>query len=554
MEKAHRMATLGLMALSATAAAATTGNTAEPVVRAPAGEIRGTLADGQQVFKGIPYALPPIGERRWRPPVEVPEWHGARDATHFGPACQQPAAPPGSIYAETYPTLSEDCLSLNIWVPTGSRHAPVFVWIHGGNLIRGSSQQAIFDGTHLARRGIVVVTINYRLGVFGYFAHPELSAESPDGVSGNYGLLDQIAALQWVKRNIAAFGGDAANVTIAGESAGGLAILHLLASPRARGLYAKAIVQSASLMNIPELKSARFGLPSGEAIGDHLAQVAGVKNIAELRALDSASLTTLATQAHFAPTAIVDGNVLPRQLVDTFDRGEQAHVPLMTGFTSGEIRTMRTVLNPAPPKGADYDPAKYEADIRKNYAELADSFLKYYPATDIEESILAATRDGFFAWTSQRLVRNQAALGLPTYLYYFDHGYPAADEAGRHAFHASEVPYMFGTIERITALWPRIPDTSVERDLSAAMVDYWASFARSGVPSARNQPAWPSHNQHAAYMIFAGEPRVATDLMPGQYRLHDEVVCRRRAAGTVPWNWNIGVTAPILPPAQETCR
>ena len=530
--------------------AATTGT----IVRTPAGALRATLVAGQRIFKGIPYALPPVGERRWKPPAEVPVWDDERDATHFGPACQQPSAPPGSIYAETYPAMSEDCLSLNIWAPVASNNAPVFVWIHGGNLIRGSSQQAMFDGANLAERGIVVVTINYRLGVFGYFAHRELSAESPEGVSGNYGLLDQIAALHWVKRNIAAFGGNAANVTIAGESAGGLAILHLLASPRAHGLYAKAIVQSASLMNIPALKRAEFGLPSGEAVGDHFVAAAGAKSVADLRALDSNSITMLAQQARFASTAVVDGRVLPRQLVETFERGEQAHVPLMTGFTSGEIRTMRTVLNPPPPDGAQYNAKQYEAAIRKNYGELADAFLRYYPSTEIEQSILAAVRDGFFTWTSQRLVRNQAALGLPTYLYYFDHGYPAADDAGIHAFHASEVPYMFGTIDRTTALWPKIPDTQAERDLSAAMVDYWASFARSGVPSARNQPDWPSHNKHAAYMIFAGEPRVAADLMPGQYLLHEEVVCRRRAAGTVAWNWNIGVSAPLLPPARETCR
>jgi para-nitrobenzyl esterase len=551
MEIANRMAALCLTALSATAASAAT---TDPVVNAPAGAVRGVLIDGQNVFKGIPYALPPIGMQRWKPPVLVPAWSGVKDATQFGPACQQPSAPPGSIYAETYPAMSEDCLSLNIWAPAKSKNAPVFVWIHGGNLIRGSSQQAMFDGANLAKRGIVVVSINYRLGVFGYFAHRELSAESPEGVSGNYGLLDQIAALHWVKQNIAAFGGDAANVTIAGESAGGLAILHLLAAPRAHGLYAQAIVQSASLMNIPDLKQARFGLPSAEALGDHLAATAGAKSIADLRALDSQSITTLAQQARFAATAVVDGRVLPRQLVDTFDRGEQARVPLMTGFTAGEIRTMRTILNPPPPDGSQFSVAQYEAAIRENYGELADTFLKLYPATNIEDSIVSAARDGFFAWTSQRLVRNQAALGLPTYLYYFDHGYPAADEAGIHAFHASEVPYMFGTIDRVTALWPRIPDTSVERDLAEAMVDYWASFTKSGTPSAHNQPAWPAHNKGAAYMLFDGKPRVAANLMPGQYELHEQVVCRRRAAGTIPWNWNVGVTAPALPPAQETCR
>jgi len=542
-----------IAALAALCAGMTATAQAQPVVHAPAGAVRGVETEGQHVFKGIPYALPPVGERRWKPPLVVPAWQGVRDATHFGPACQQPPAPPSSIYAETYPAMSEDCLSLNIWAPAKAKNLPVFVWIHGGNLVRGSSQQAMFDGAALAKRGIIVVSINYRLGLFGYFAHPELSAESPEGISGNYGLLDQIAALEWVKRNIASFGGDSAKVTIAGESAGGLAILHLLASPRAHGLFARAIVQSASLMNIPDLKQMRFGVPSGEALGVHYATAMGAKNLAELRAMDADTITALAVKAGFASTAMVDGKVLPRQLIETFERGEQAHVPVMTGFTSGEIRTMRPIL-PGLPAPGHYDAAQYEAAIRSNYGELADTFLRLYPATDVEEQILAAARDGFFAWTSQRVVRDQMKLGLPAYLYYFDHGYPAADAHGMHAFHASEVPYMFGTIDRVTPLWPAIPATEAERALSDAMVDYWASFAKSGVPAAPGRPAWPSHNERAAYMIFAGKPQVAVDLMPEQYALHEQVVCRRRAAGTIPWNWNMGVTSPALPPAQEECK
>ncbi|MFV3078036.1 carboxylesterase/lipase family protein [Niveispirillum fermenti] len=526
---------------------------AQPVVKAPAGIVRGIEADGQQMFKGIAYALPPVGERRWQPPQPVPTWDGVRDATQFGPACQQPGYPAGSIYTETYPAMSEDCLSLNIWTPAKAKNAPVFVWIHGGNLIRGSSSQPMFDGAALAKRGIVVVSINYRLGIFGYFAHRELSAESPEGISGNYGLLDQIAALQWVKNNIASFGGDGANVTIAGESAGGLAILHLLAAPRAHGLFTKAIVQSASLMNLPDLKQARFGLPSAETISDYYATAFGARTLADLRAIDGPTLTALATKARFVSTAIVDGKLLPRQLVETFERGEQARVPVMTGFTSGEIRTMASIL-PGLPDAGQFDAAKYEAAIRANYGELGDRFLSLYPAADMRESILAAARDGFFAWTSQRLVREQAALGQPSYLYYFDHGYPAADDRGMHAFHASEVPYMFGTIDRVTAQWPAIPDTDTERALSDAMIDYWASFARTGVPTARNQPSWPSHGAKAGYMLFAAKPQVAYDLLPAQYALHDQVICRRRAAGNIPWNWNMGLIAPPLPPAQETCK
>lgn len=544
---AHRFAALGLALVGASQAEA------QSIVRAPAGTVRGIETDGQKVFRGIPYALPPVGERRWKPPVALPAWTGVRDATAFGPACQQPPAPPGSIYAEVYPAMSEDCLSLNIWAPAGAKKAPVFVWIHGGNLVRGSSQQAMFDGAQLAKRGVIVVSINYRLGIFGYFAHPGLSAESPEGASGNYGVMDQIAALKWVKANIGAFGGDARNVTIAGESAGGLAILHLLVSPRARGLFGKAIVQSASLMNIPELKTMAHGVPSAEALGEHYAGAIGAKTMADLRAIPGPDLAARAVKAGFASTAIVDGKVITRQLLDTFERGEQARVPLMTGFTAGEISTMKSIL-PGLPEASTFTPESYEAKIRASYGPLADEFLRLYPSDAIGVHLLAAARDGFFAWNSQKLVREQARAGQPAYLYYFDHHMPSSDAAGIHAFHASEVPFMFGTIDRVTPLWPAIPDTPAERRLSDAMVDYWASFARAGAPMASGQPAWPSHNARAAYMHFTDKPEVATDLKPAEYALHDQVFCRRRAAGNLPWNWNVGVIAPPLAPATEACK
>lgn len=534
------------LALTATAASAA------PIARSPAGAVRGVLLDGQHVYRGIPYALPPVGKHRWRPPVAVPAWRGTRDATAFGPACQQPAAPAGSIYAEAYPRMSEDCLSLNVWAPDGARKRPVFVWIHGGSLMRGSSQQALFDGSQMARRGIVMVSINYRLGAFGYLAHPGLSAESPAGVSGNYGLLDQIAALQWVRRNIAAFGGNPRQVTIAGESAGGLAVLHLMASPKARGLFARAIVQSASLASLPELKTTRFGVESAETSGERLAAAGGAATIAELRAIDGPGIVALAQKARFAATAVVDRHLLTRQLIETFERGEQARVPLVTGFTAGEVRTMRSIL-PGLPDPDTLSTAQYAATIRQRYGDLADEFLRLYPGDDIREDILAAARDGLFGWASQRLVREQAAAGRPAWLYFFDHGYPAADAGGMHAFHASEVPYVFGTIDRTSAPWPKIPDTPAERALSDAMVEYWASFTRTGVPSARGQPAWPVHDADAAYMRFADQPRVATRLLTDQYRLHDRTVCRRRAAGTAPWNWNVGLIAPPVPAASQTC-
>jgi para-nitrobenzyl esterase len=510
--------------------------------------VRGAEDGGERIFRGVPYALPPTGERRWKAPAPLPAWRGVRDATAFGPACMQIPYAPGSLYTESYPAMSEDCLTLNVWAPKKAAKAPVFFWIHGGSFVRGSSRESIFDGAKLASRGIVVVSINYRLGLLGFLAHPELSAESPQGISGNYALLDQIAALRWVKRNIGAFGGDPARVTIAGESAGGLSILYLLASPRARGLFSKAIAQSAYFASAPELKTARYGQPSAESAGVRFATAVGAKGIADLRAMDSTAIIAAAVKGGFLPAATVDGRVLTRQMVDTFDRGEQAHVPVMTGFNSGEIRTLRQLLPPLPA-----DAAHYEATVRALYGDRADSFLSYYPAATIEPSLLAAMRDGVFGWTSQRLVRNQSTIGLPAYLYFFDHGYPAAESLGLHGFHESEVPYVFGTIDRTPARWPKVPATSEEAKLSEAMTDYWASFVRTGKPFAVGQPGWQPFNRGGAYMSFTDTAHAATDLMPGQFRLHEQMVCRRHAAGMVQWTWTFGTTAPPSL-VVEACR
>ncbi len=292
-----------------------------PIVNAPAGAVEGQMEGDLRVFKGIPYALPPVGARRWRPPSPMPRWAGVRKATEFGPACFQPQNPGKSIYSWIPVPMSEDCLTLNIWAPTGARNAPVFFWIHGGALTTGSSRDALYDGSKLAERGIVVVSLNFRLGVFGWLAHPELSKESPLGVSGNYALLDLIEGLKWVRHNIGAFGGDPSNVTIAGESSGGLSVMYLMASPPARGLFAKAIAESAYMISTPELKTAAFGSPSAEESGVKLAAALHAPNIAAMRAMDAGTLSLAAPAAGYAPWGTIDGHVLPRQLVDVFDQG-----------------------------------------------------------------------------------------------------------------------------------------------------------------------------------------------------------------------------------------
>lgn len=521
----------------------------DAAVQTPGGEVRGQVVDQIRVFKGIPYAQSAAGAERWKPPVPAPAWNGVKDATAFGPPCFQPKSRPGSIYAEELAEMSEDCLSLNVWTPQKARKLPVFVWIHGGSLTTGASSQTMYDGLKLAKDCIVVVSINYRLGVLGYLAHPELSAESADAISGNYGLLDQIEALRWVKRNIEAFGGDPENVTIAGESAGGLSVMYLMASPAARGLFAKAIAQSAYMITTPELKETRHGVEAAETVGQRLTATLGAKNIADLRAMDAAALTASAALAGYVPFGAVDGRVFPRQLVDVFDRGEQAPVPLLAGFNSGEIRSLR-FLAPPPPA----DAAAYDAIVRNRYADLADEFLKFYPSADMAESILATTRDAMYGWTAQRLVEKQSALGQQAFLYFFDHGYEATDTAGLHGFHAGELPYVFGTADRTTPLWPKIPATATEAELSQAMVDYWSSFARSGAPKAPHQPEWKPYSPSGAYMWFADKPQAGTQIMPGVYHLHEEVVCRRRASGDLPWNWNVGVVSPPLPPQTPDCQ
>ncbi len=543
----RRLVTLAATALliSQTANAAGTA----PVVKAPAGAVQGMENAGTRTFFGIPYAQPPVGELRWRPPVPLAKWSGVRPASDFGPACFQPVSKIASVYTPAAPLpMSEDCLTLNVWAPAHAAKAPVFVWIHGGALVTGSSREQMYDGRKLAERGIVVVSINYRLGVLGWLAHPELSPENADMLSGNYGLMDQIAALRWIKDNIRSFGGDPLNVTIAGESAGALSVMFLMESPPAQGLFHKAVAQSAYMITMPELKKAAFGQPSGEAVGTMLQGGLGAKSIGDMRAIEPEALVASSAKLGYAPWAMVDGKYLPDQMVTSFDRGEQSGIPILAGFNQGEIRSL-TILAPKAPETA----ADYEKEIRTRYGELADAFLKLYPASDYRESILATTRDGLYGWTAERLVRNQTARGAASFLYLFDHSYPAMDAAGLHAFHASELPYVFGTPDKLGPNWPKIPSTAGEPALSEAMLDYWASFAKDGKPRAKGQPDWPAYDGSRAFMHFADGPKPAQGMMPGMYELNEEVMCRRRAQGDQPWNWNVGLASPPMPPRAAGC-
>ena len=517
--------------------------TESPVVRAPAGQVQGTQEGDVQIFRGIPYARPPVGALRWRPPADLPRRDGVRDATRFGAACPQPSSPFYDL-----PAVSEDCLFLNVWKPEDAEGAPVLLWIHGGSLVSGTGSDPAQDGAALAARGVVVVSINYRLGALGWLAHPGLSAESDIGVSGNYGLMDQVQALHWVHRNIRAFGGDPDQVTIGGQSAGGLSVFLLMADPEARGLFQRAIVQSGYMIAMPELRNGGLqDWPDAETIGLSLADQLGVPDVAALRAMSAEAIVQGVTRTRYFPLATVDGHLLPRQLVDVFDRGEQAPVPMLAGYNEGEIRSLPILLPPAPADGA-----AYEREIRARYGDLAGDYLHQYPAGSVSESMKSATRDAMYGWAAERAVASQTAVGQPSFLYYFDHGYPAADDRGFHAFHGSEVPYVFGTKSSLPTWWPAIPDTDGERRLANAMLTYWARFIGDGVPTAPGEAAWRPYDQARSFMVFRDAPQLGS--MPNNaFDLHEDVVCRRRRQGSTAWHWNVGVIAPALPPQNPDC-
>lgn len=521
------------------------------VVSAPAGSVEGTINDGIRSFKGIPYASPPVGSLRWRPPAAPARWSGVRDATEFGDSCVQLRANPAanSIYADDTGPTSEDCLTLNIWGDPEANDAPVFVWIHGGALVSGSSRFSMYDGESLARKGIVFVSINYRLGPLGYLAHPALSAESERGISGNYGLLDQIAALRWIRENISAFGGDPDRVTIAGESAGALSVMYLMASPDARGLFSQAVSQSGYMISSPELSKGAHGHFSGEELGLWLQGKLGTPDLDAMRSMDAQELTDKAIGSGYLTWGTIDGEVLPLQTVETFNRNEQAPVPLLAGYNSGEIRSLRRLLSPPPETATAYRDA-----IRKSYGDLADLFLGLYPADDIDEGMLAATRDAMYGWTAERMVAGQEGMGQRSFLYLFDHGYPAADAAGLHAFHASEIPYVLGNVDRVPAGWPAIPADAKERAFASSLLDYWATFARDGVPMAAKGEAWPSYGKARNIMVFRDAPAPRSGGIGKAFDLQQQVVCRRLLDGGISWHWNVGIASPENPGPDPQCR
>ncbi|NYE62306.1 para-nitrobenzyl esterase [Duganella sp. 1224] len=454
-----------------------------PPVDVTGGAVAGERADGLLVYKGIPFAAPPVGPLRWRAPQPVPPWDGVRAARQFAPACAQTA-----VWI-TMPK-SEDCLYLNVWAPEpdGQRGGklPVIVWIHGGGYYGGSGAEARYTGVNLARRGAVVVTVNYRLGILGFFAHPELAAESPRHASGNQGVLDQVAALQWVRDNIAAFGGDPGRVTIAGESAGAGSVALLIASPLARGLFQRAIAESGSNLLEPPLDRA-----SAEARGVAFARAAGAAHLADLRAMPVAALH----QQAWSPDVLIDGYLLRETLPDAYRQQRHNDVPLLTGWNADEGRD----LAPEILGTSEFTPANRPALMGKLLGHApSDALLAAYPAATAAEARAAIERftTDWWGWRATTWAGLQQRYGrAASYVYFFTRrpDPPGPCSYGCGAGHTAEILYVFDNLER-----DRRPWSQTDRQLAATLADTWVRFARDGTPNGPGLPRWPAYDGAAA--------------------------------------------------------
>ncbi|MEE4360730.1 MAG: carboxylesterase family protein [Pseudomonadales bacterium] len=479
---------------------------AEPATRStPQGPLLGLReADGVETFRAIPYALPPTGVRRWRPPEPAPAWTAVRDARAFAPQCVQQPYPPTSVFARPDRPQSEDCLYLNVWTRADAgADAPVMVWIHGGALTRGTGATESYDGSALARKGAVVVTLNYRLGVFGFLAHPALSEESPLGVSGNYGYLDQIAALEWVRDNIAAFGGDPERVTIFGESAGSQSVNALMVTPCSRGLFHRAIGQSgAGFAPKQRLETAHAGLRPAEAWGSDLSAALEAPSLDALRAVPAHDVLAQASRLAIPSSTVVDGVVIPDQPAALFAAGRQHAVPVLLGFNADEGTSLTA------PSSRPKEAAAYVQGVRERYADAADRFLEIYPADTPEASWLRAFRDGRFGWEMVRWADATVQVDRPAWMYFFAHWPPGPYQAALRAYHAGEIRYVFDN----TAL--SADATETDRALADLMSSYWVSFAQDGDPNGPGLPLWPRWDpSDRPHMVFDEESGPETGLI-----------------------------------------
>ncbi|WP_266183257.1 carboxylesterase/lipase family protein [Dyella humicola] len=468
-----------------------TGARANPV-RIDTGLIEGVLENGVFIYKGIPFAQPPVGELRWRAPLRALPWQGVREANQFSPACMQNGTYPPDAPTEA---TSEDCLYLNVWRPAdgGDEKLPVMVWIYGGGLENGSASIPLYAGDKLAQKGVIVVTLNYRLGVFGFLAHPELTREAAYHSSGNYGLLDQIAALQWVRRNIAAFGGDPDRVTVFGQSSGAISISALVTSPLTKGLFQRAIAQSGGLFEPMDI-APNFKLAGAEQDGAYFAADAKAQSMSALRKTPAAELMKVS----FDPHLIIDGYALPKSPYEVYQKGQQNDVSILIGSNADEGQAFIA--------GRSITRENFRQELDHSFPDVLVRLIAPEPgATDEQARASAAAfqRDMRFRWDMWTWARLGAkARRGKVFLYRFSRipPYQVGDKYfGWGASHGMEMPYVFDHLE----LQP-LPWTGQDHQLAATMTSYWTNFAKTGDPNGPGLPLWPQFDPSSASVMQLG--------------------------------------------------
>jgi para-nitrobenzyl esterase len=496
---------------------------------------------GIRAFRGIPFAAPPVGDLRWKAPQPPKNWDGVRPAEKFGAQCMQRRVFGDMNFRAS--GMSEDCLFLNVWTPAKSatERLPVLVYYYGGGFIAGDGSEPRYDGEAMARRGIVALTVNYRLGVFGFFAHPELTKESPQHASGNQGLLDQVAALQGVQRNIAAFGGDPSRVTIAGESAGSISVSVLMASPLSKGLIAGAIGESGAMI-APTLPA--VPLADGEQAGVKFATAVKAADLAALRAMPAAELLEATARPDIPRgAATIDGYLLPKPVVEIYKAGEQAKVPLLAGWNSEESN-YRALLGPK----TEPTPENYAAAVKKRYGDHADEILKLYPGNtpeEVQESGTALAGDQFIAYSTWKWIDLQAKTGgKPVYRYYYSHPRPpmtpemgdaVAGLAGgvirgeqaaatprpptpKGAVHSADIEYAMGNLST-NKVYAWTPD---DQKVSETFLGYFANFVKNGDPNGPGLPEWPAMNGTSGEQVMHID--VTSKAQPAAHRARYELL------------------------------
>ncbi len=460
------------------------------------GAIAGTSGIDTDIraYKGIPYAAPPVADLRWRPPQPPFPWEGTFKADTFSPGCIQNLArsrPPWTEEFMHQGSIDEDCLYLNIWsgASDAEEKRPVLVYVHGGGFTEGSGSVPVYDGEPLAKKGLIVVTINYRLGLFGFFAHPELGAESDHSASGNYGLLDQVAALKWVQENISEFGGDPDNVTVAGQSAGAVSVHLLTASPLAKGLFHRVIVQSGvgglASFGLTNSRSLASPLSDMERNGVEFFEAIGARSIEAMRAMPADELIAVSVPPTVRFWPVIDGYFLLDNVPTIYGEGSQNDVPMMTGFNADE--------GSAFPGYGQSTIEEYSNTVNTRHGERADAYLALYPAPTDEASGLAlktGLRDLAAVALGRLAVERAQSAETEAYLYYFERGIPWPERPEFGAFHTAEVPYFFNTLDHIDRPW-----TEVDRQLADLMSTYWVNFSTHGSPNGLDVPLWTAFDE-----------------------------------------------------------